>query len=105
MSRPVLRLLIAQAADALTFALFMLTVSGASQHAERNPLVAGVMALGGVQAVVIVKVGVAAVVGWRADHSPAVSSHYRNCRTVALSVAAASGIVGAGFNLAAVVRP
>ena len=103
MTPPAFRLVLAQALDAFTFAGFYLVI-GAGVHAERNPLVTALLAMGGVQFVVLIKVGIAAFVGWRHDHTRRpLSARYVRLRTVAVAVAAASGIVGAGFNLAAIV--
>ena len=102
MTAPAFRLIFAQSMDALTFAVFYLAI-GAGVHAERNPLVIALMALGGVQAVVIAKVAFAALIGWRHDHTrKPLSARYLRLRTIAISIATASGIVGAGFNLAAI---
>jgi hypothetical protein len=101
MSRQSLRLVLAQGADALTLAAFYVFVAGSSPAREQNPLVLGLMAAGGVQLVLLAKVGAALLVGWRADRTPRAT----RLRVVAMSVATASGICGAGFNLAAIVRP
>jgi hypothetical protein len=92
--------------DALTFVAFYV-LAGPAVHTERNPLILGLMALGGVQLVAIVKVGLAALVA-RRMRRPASPSRFRVMRIaypglslLLVSLAAASGIVGAGFNTAA----
>jgi hypothetical protein len=102
------RLVFAQAMDALTFVAFYVLV-GPAVHAERNPLILGLMALGGVQLVAIAKVGLAALVA-RRMRLPASPSRFRLMRVaypglslLLVSLAVASGIVGAGFNAAALV--
>jgi NhaP-type Na+/H+ or K+/H+ antiporter len=102
-SRLSLRLLLAQSADAATYVAFYLFVGTASGHAERNPVVLALMALGGVQAVGLAKVAVAWFLGWRADRRGPVSVRYDRLRTIAMSVATASGIAGAGYNLASII--
>lgn len=103
MSRLTRRLIAAQFLDAATFLWFYAFI-GVGVHAERNPLILGLMAVGGIQMVVLVKIAIAAVVGWRADHSGPVSPRYLRLRTIAFSVATASGIVGASMNIASIVR-
>jgi hypothetical protein len=102
------RLIFAQAMDALTFVAFYVVV-GPSLHAERNPLILGLMALGGIQLVALVKVGLAALVA-RRMRLPARPSRFRLVRVaypalslLLVSLAVASGVVGAGFNTAALV--
>ena len=102
MTPPAFRLLLAQSLDAATFAAFYVLI-GAGVHAERNPLLIGLMAFGGIQAVVLLKIAIALVVSWRHDHSGPLSPRYLALRTIAVSVATASGIAGAGWNLAAIV--
>ena len=58
MTPPAFRLLLAQSLDAATFAAFYVLI-GAGVHAERNPLLIGLMAFGGIQAVVLLKVAIA----------------------------------------------
>ena len=94
------RLIFAQAADAATFALFYVLASQ-SVHAERNPLVLAIMALGGVQLVVLVKIGLA----WRIAAKQGQSyrpSRFRLVRVTypvlsvfLISLATAAGVVGA----------
>jgi hypothetical protein len=102
------RLIFAQAMDALTFVAFY-TVVGPAVHGERNPLILGLMALGGVQLVALVKVGLAALIAGRM-RLPTRPSRFRVVRVaypglsvLLVSLAVASGIVGAGFNTAALV--
>ena len=104
MTRESFRLVFAQSADAISFAVFYLFI-GAGVHAEQNPLVLGLMALGGIQLVAFVKIGVAAIVAHRHDRQDRVLSvRYLRTRTVMMSIATASGIVGAGFNSAAIIN-
>ena len=103
------RLVFAQGMDALTFVAFYLLV-GPAVHAERNPVVLVLMALGGIQLVALVKVGLAALIARRMQRPSRPSPHrlvrvaYPAARTVLVSLAVASGIVGAGFNTAALVE-
>lgn len=104
MSRLTLRLVLAQGLDAATFLGFYLGI-GAAVHAERNPLILAIMALAGLQGVAIVKVGLALLVSWRRAHRVRpIGRRYAIAETIALSTATASGIVGAGFNTAAIVH-
>ena len=111
-----LRLLLAQAADVATFLVFYLLIDS-SVRGERNPLVLGLMALGGVYLVGIVKLGITLLVIWRSrlpmrpsrfarvrrfhDRHPGLVAFHVKARIVGVSAATASGIVGAGFNLGA----
>lgn len=94
MTAPEFRLVAAQTMDALTFAAFFILVP-VSQFSERNPIIAGVYALGGFAAVGLLKVGIALAAVHRAPHS-----RHPRLIVVLMSAAAASGIVGAGFNIA-----
>ncbi len=100
------RLVFAQSMDALTFLAFYVLV-GPTIHAERNPLILALMALGGIQLVALAKIGLAWLVA-RRMRQPARPSRFRLIRAaypvlsiVMISLAVASGIVGAGFNTAA----
>lgn len=110
------RLVFAQSIDALTFAAFMVLVGPGSLHTERNPLVAGIYALGGFAAVGLVKLAAALVVGRRSQRPMKASRiglvrrwHERHpafhprLAIVMLSVATASGIAGAGMNTASLI--
>jgi len=98
-----LRLFLAQGADVATFLCFYLLV-GPSVHAERNPLILGLMALGGLAAVGIFKMAVTLIVIYRYGHAgPVKHTWFVPVRTIAISAATASGIVGAGFNLSAII--
>ena len=103
MDRLTLRLFLAQAADVATFLCFYLLV-GSSVHAERNPLILGLMAMGGLAAVGIFKMAITLVVIYH-YRRPIQIRHrwYPPMRTIAISAATASGIVGAGFNLGAII--
>jgi hypothetical protein len=105
LDRLTLRLLLGQTADAITFLWFYVFV-GASVHAERNPLILALMALGGLAAVGVFKLGVTLLVIYRYRRASANPIHHRwfvPLRTIAISAATASGIVGAGFNIGAIV--
>jgi len=105
LDRLTLRLLLGQAADAITFVWFYVFV-GSSVHAERNPVILGLMALGGLAAVGVFKMGVTLLVIYRyhrAGANPVRHRWFVPLRTIAISAATASGIVGAGFNLGAIV--
>lgn len=89
-------LVLAQACDAATLCLFY-WLGLAGQMQERNPVVVALMAFGGVQLVALVKVGVALLASRRA------ARNRRNWRvSLAVGAATLSGVVGAGFNLAAI---
>lgn len=98
------RMVMAQAIDAATFLVFYLFIAQGSIHAERNPLILALMALGGLQLVGLVKVGLALVVRHRALKPRVVSRPYAAVRFTMLTLATASGITGAGFNIASIVH-
>ena len=102
--RLTLRLFLAQGADVATFLCFYLLV-GPSVHAERNPLILALMALGGLAAVGVFKMAITLVVIYRYRRATAAIRHrwFVPMRTIAISAATASGIVGAGFNLSAII--
>ena len=103
LDRLTFRLLLSQAADVATFLAFYLLV-GPSMHAERNPLILALMALGGLAAVGMFKLLVTLIVIYRYQRPGTVRhSWYLPVRTIAISAATASGIVGAGFNLSAII--
>ena len=103
LDRLTLRLFLAQGADVVTFLCFYLLV-GPSVHAERNPLILGLMALGGLAAVGVFKMAVTLIVIYRYGHAaPVKHTWFVPVRTIAISAATASGIVGAGFNLSAII--
>ena len=103
LDRLTLRLFLAQGADVATFLGFYLLV-GPSVHAERNPLILGLMALGGLAAVGIFKMAVTLIVIYRYRRTtPVTRGWFVPARTIAISAATASGIVGAGFNLSAII--
>ena len=97
MKRLAHRLVFAQAIDVATFCAFYLLIQQ-SAHEERNPLIAAMFALGGFALVGLVKMGVVSVVAYRAA-----SFVPSRKLIVAISIATASGIAGAGFNLASLV--
>ena len=93
LDRLTLRLFLGQAADAITFVWFYVFV-GASVHAERNPLILGLMALGGLAAVGLFKMGVTLLVIYRYRRAGARPIRHRwfvPLRTIAISAATASG--------------
>jgi hypothetical protein len=97
------RLLLAQVADVATFLAFYAWV-GPSVHQERNPILIVLMAMGGLAAVAAFKLGITALVIVRGRRAGAIRRRwYVPLRTIAISAATASGIVGAGFNLASIV--
>ena len=96
------RMVAAQAIDALTFILFIALFSQGSIHAERNPLILFLVGLGGIQLVGMVKIGLALLVRHRALVPKPVSLNYEATRVTMVTLATASGIVGAGFNLASI---
>jgi hypothetical protein len=103
LDRLTLRLLLSQAADVGTFVWFYLFV-GSTIHAERNPIILALMALGGLAAVGVFKLGVTMVVIYRYRRMDQIHHRwYVPMRTIAISAATASGIVGAGFNLSAII--
>ena len=97
MKRLAHRLVFAQAIDVATFCAFFILVSN-SPHSERNPLIAALFALGGFALVGLVKMGFVSFVAYRATTFQASRK-----LIVAISVATASGIAGAGFNLASII--
>jgi hypothetical protein len=104
LDRLTLRLLLAQGLDVITVLAFYLLI-GAGTHEERNPLILALMALGGLHAVALFKMGVALIVSWRYHHPTRVlSPTFIRVRTIAISVATASGIAGAGFNLGSIIH-
>ena len=104
LDRLTLRLFLAQGADVATFLGFYLLV-GPSVHAEKNPLILALMALGGLAAVGVFKMLVTLIVIYRYRRATTTIHHrwFVPVRTVAISAATASGIVGAGFNLGAII--
>lgn len=101
LSAMLILLLVGQALDASTFLWFYRIAPPGVLQAERNPLLVAVMALGGVAAVALLKVGVAAWVAWRAHGRPL---RHRRLFGSALALAAASGFIGAAFNTYAIVE-
>ena len=115
MRRLRLRVWIAQVSDLVTFAAFFVIIGGASIHVERNPIIGAAYALAGLAGVSILKMGlvtvamrhrppVARLPGWKGALSrPITHGWYWSLYTIILSVAAASGIAGAGFNAASLI--
>jgi hypothetical protein len=97
MNRLAKRLVFAQALDVATFCLFFIMVSH-SIHTERNPLINAMFALGGWALVGIVKLGYVCIVAHR-------STRFQPSTRliIVISIATASGIAGAGFNLASLI--
>jgi hypothetical protein len=90
-----------QVLDAASFALFFAAVPAVIlsrlEVAERNPVLATLMAIGGFMAVVFVKIGAVSLVIWRDQKRP-----NRPKKTAfVMGIAAISGYVGASFNLMA----
>jgi hypothetical protein len=101
MSRVSFRLLFAQTMDALTFLAFYLFI-GPGQFEERAGPALFLMSIGGIWLLPALKIGTALVVGIRLDRA-----HFGRLERLAVvgaSIGAASGIVGAGFNTAAIIR-
>lgn len=96
------RLLFAQFMDVATLAIFIFGI-GASIHSERNPLVIGLLAIGGVWAVLLVKVGVPVIVTLRYKGREWKPVTYKIV-IVVMAAVTASGIVGAGFNIASIIN-
>jgi len=103
MSAPAFRLAFAQSMDAATFLVFMVFI-GAGTYVERNPVIIAMMAVGGIWLVAALKIGTAILVACRFDRTQSVTRWFRPTATILVSIAAASGIVGAGFNIAAILR-
>ncbi len=91
------RLVFAQAMDVATFVAFYVLVAN-SPHSERNPLINVLFALGGFALVALVKMGLVSFVAFKS--SGMVPS---KGLIIAISMATASGIAGAGFNLASLI--
>jgi len=103
--RQVRRLTVALVADGASFAAFALLVGFDGRHIERNPLIAATWALGGVAAVVALKLGVALVYEYRAARFPTldVGRAWLAGFALASSLALAGTVVGAGMNVASLV--
>ena len=108
------RLIFAQSLDAATFAFFYIYI-GASVHAERNPLILLLMAVGGIWAVAGAKIALAGWVAYRSkkEQKPSRFAFVRAMNrylpankllVIGISVATAAGIVGAGFNTASILN-
>ena len=97
MKRLAKRLVFAQALDVATFVAFFIWAP-VSVHSERNPLISAVFALGGFALVGILKLGYVSLIAYRSTRfEPSTKL------IVAISIATASGIAGAGFNLASLI--
>ena len=101
------RTVFALAADAATFAVFALAVGMGGAHVERNPLVAAAYGFAGVGGVVALKAAAALLLEWRARRFPdrPVRRSWLVPYALASSLAIASTIVGAGFNVASTLSP
>jgi len=88
--------------DVITLAFFVLVV-GVSIHVERNPLILGLMSLGGIWAVFAFKLGLPIMVTLRTRNKP-VNPRLYNLIILLICAATASGIVGAGFNTASIIN-
>lgn len=104
----------AQSLDALTFVTFFALFPWVSIHAERNPIIVALWMIGGSLAVGLAKVGLAIhiaisanrkrdYIGWRYN-KPELTAEFIAIRYFLLSLAIAAGVVGAGFNLASILR-
>lgn len=95
-------LALGQSLDSITFAAFFLLIPPylitEAGKAERNPILAWILAIGGVVAVVAVKQGLAAFAVWRLRNTNAMRF------TVLAGLAGASGFVGAAFNTFAILQ-
>ena len=103
------RLVLAQFLDAITFLAFYILI-GPTIHAERNPIVLVLIALGGIWLLGVVKIGITLIVAYRARNNKYKPSKHRVVRylyprmaVILISIATASGIAGAGFNLASII--
>lgn len=97
MSGPSTRLVVAQTADAATFAWFYLFI-GAGLLSEQNPIVAAIMGVGGIAGVIVVKIGLAAMAAFLYERN-----RRRRILLVLMTVATISGVIGAGTNLASII--
>jgi hypothetical protein len=96
----VFRLVFAQSLDALTFLIFYIFI-GPGKFSEQNFLILLLVSIGGIWAIPVAKLGLSLLVAYRSQIP--VPAKFNNVRIVAISTATASGIVGAGFNFAAIV--
>ena len=90
-------LVLAQVLDAASLAVFY-AIAHPVALGEQNPLVLALMATGGIQLVILAKVGAAVIAAVRSRRL----GRYRIAR-YAMAAAVVSGSIGAGFNLAAIV--
>ena len=104
----------AQSLDAATFVLFFALFPMVSIHAERNPIIVMLWMIGGSVAVGLAKVGLSLHIAYSANRErrnigfratkPQLTAEFVAIRYFLLSLAVAAGVVGAGFNIAAIVR-
>jgi hypothetical protein len=104
-------LVLGQSLDALTFVLFFTIVPVGFAMVERNGIVGRMLDLGGLGLVAAVKVGLAAVIYWRATRPFGQRRLPERLHllllaflNVAFVVAVASGFVGTAFNSRAVMQ-
>lgn len=90
-------LVLAQGLDAASLAVFY-AIAHPSVLREANPLVLALMATGGIQLVILAKVGAALIAAIRSRRLAGM-----RIARYAMAAAVVSGSVGAGFNLAAIV--
>lgn len=90
-------LAVGQTCDSVTFALFFFVAPSFLLVAEQNPITSTLFATGGVILVVAVKQGLTAAAIWLLAYKPPSPKVL-----VLVSIAGISGIVGATFNLFAV---
>lgn len=98
MRTPAFRMAFSQSLDAATFGLCFLLIPGLV--VEQNPLIAGPYRFGGILAVLGFKIGIATMIAYLATH---VTITKPRLVTILLAAGAASGIIGAASNLAALI--
>ena len=96
------RLVFAQVVDVASYAFFMVAI-GVSIHAERNPIILALSAVGGIYAVLFAKIGVPVLVTIR-NRNKVLKPRLHNFVVIIMATATASGIVGAGFNIASIIN-
>lgn len=98
-------LVLGQTLDALTFTIFYRVAPPFTPVAERNPVILAAMAVGGVAAVMVLKLGITWITYFAGTRPrPPLSRRVAVLRHVMLTIAATSGFVGAAFNTEAIRR-
>lgn len=100
MPRLAFRLFLAQGLDGLTFAVFMLAFP-ALLGSEQNPIIGVLYGVTGVLAVLVMKVSIGLGGAYLATHAKITRPRLV---TILLAIATASGIAGAGMNVAALIE-